>query len=282
MRKQHLPIKDSLVRNHITHFLKQLDMDSVNHLQYKEYDECFRDWIVSTKHTFKGIELLQHSAFSNGTGSAFGEFISRYPGRRVRASNSEFVMARIIAKAYGRNFKEIEEDEITENDLVILSMPFCGNGGKHSQQETILQKADALNVPVMIDGAYIGISEGMDFDFTHPCIKDFTVSLSKVFDVMNLRIGIRFSKDKLDDGLSCGILAGDIFNKMSATLGINLMQEFEGTYILEKYKQKYLDYCKQFNLTPTNTLTLALGDKILHKEFMRGDYARICVSEDIC
>ena len=46
-------------------------------------------------------------------------------------------------------------------------------------------------------------------------------------------------------------------------------------------KQKYLEYCSQQNLTPTNTITLALGDDVLHKEFKRGDYARICISEDI-
>ena len=281
MRRQHVPLRDSEVRNHITHFLKGLDIDTINNLKYQDYDQCFREWVTSTRHTFKGFELFEHSAFSHGTGSAFGEFIARYPGRRVRASNSEFVMARIIAKAYGRDFKSIEDGKITKNDLIILSTPFCGNGGTHTQHDALLNEADDLGVPVMIDGAYIGISEGMTYNFNHECIKDFAVSLSKVFDVMNFRIGIRFSKEKLDDGLACGIIAGDIFNKMGATIGIKLMQEFNGGYIINKYKQKYLEYCRQENLTPTNTITLALGDEVLHKEFKRGDYARICISEDI-
>jgi len=190
-------------------------------------------------------------------------------------------MAGILSKAYNRKLVYIEDHPITENDLIIMSLPFCGNGGVHKNYNEILIDADRLGVPVLIDGAYFGISKGLTYDFNHSCITDFTVSLSKCFDVMNLRLGIRFTKEKIDDGISAGIIAGDIFNRYGGKIAVGLMREFSAKFIPDKYQSEYLKICKLYELTPTNTVTLALGNQTLHKDFMRGEYARLCISEHL-
>ena len=54
----------------------------------------------------------------------------------------------------------------------------------------------------MIDGAYFGIGKDLAYPLDRQCVREFTTSHSKNFGLQNLRIGIRYSKDFVDDALN--------------------------------------------------------------------------------
>ena len=47
--------------------------------------------------------------------------------------------------------------------------------------EEVLCQCDKLDVPVMLDFAYINIAKDLDIDVSHSCIKYIVSSLSKTF-----------------------------------------------------------------------------------------------------
>ena len=103
-------------------------------------------------------------------------------------------------------FRWLEDEPLREHDHVIISLPFADSGNVRHETESILNSATLLDVPVLIDAAYLGLTNGLDFDFSHPAIDTIAVSLSKTFPVANLRIGMRLMRYDFDDGL-------DIYHK---------------------------------------------------------------------
>ena len=102
---------------------------------------------------------------------------------------------------YKENFAWLDEDEIRQNDVVLISVPFSDTGAVPNNLENLLQQCDDNNVPVMLDLAYINLAINLEVDLTHPCIEYVVSSLSKVFPVELYRIGIRMQRKKFEDQL---------------------------------------------------------------------------------
>lgn len=274
-------ICDSIIFNFIDQALKTANLNKVLELPYSQYEQVFRQWITTNSYnTVLGLDKFTHSSFSYGTTSSFVEFISRHSNRRVRGSRSDFVLTKVLAKAYNKNFCRLEDEPLDCNDCVIVSLPFSGNGGMFPNLDNLLNECDAKGIPVMIDAAYFGISFDVTYNLNHACITDFVVSHSKNFYLLDFRVGIRFTKDLIDDGLGAPILMYNTFNKLGGHIGIELMKQFSHKWLIDRYKTRYNEVCNQLELAPTNTITLALGNNN-YKKFQRGDYNRVCVSDII-
>ena len=243
---------------------------------HSQFVKQYRKWLQASKlNQIKGLDQFKFANFSYGTTTAISEFISRHHRRRLRMFADDFLLTKILSKTYQHKLKYIEDGPITKNDCVVTSLPFTGNGGIHPLFDRLLDQCDNLDVPVLIDGAYFGISKDITYPLYRKCIKEFTTSHSKNFGVQDLRIGIRFSKKFIDDALNVPVQMGDCHNKLGACIGINLMKQFPADYIVKKYSNKYNKICQTNNFTTTNTITLALGND---KKFQRGSYVRVCVS----
>lgn len=281
MKLNHDPLTDPTVISYIDVILKLTTVGKLKEVTQKKLDTAWRSWMIdSSYNTVDGLDKFKYSAFSPGTTDAFGEFISRYPNRRIRSSKSDFVLTTILAKSYGRNILNLEDGELNKQDCVIMSFPFSGNGSYYPEYNTVFDQADKLNVPVFIDGAYFGISHGIDYPLDRDCVKDFAISLSKNFAGNPFRLGIRFTKDLVDDGITAGLIGSDIFDRLGSFISIELMKQFSHNWLIEKYKKISDDFCKKSNLNTTNTLTIGLGGPDMF-EFKRGDYIRVCITQDI-
>jgi hypothetical protein len=105
--------------------------------------------------------------------------------------------------------------------------------------------------------------------------------LSKPFYTLeNHRVGIRFTRDYVDDGISM-LNEVNMQNKYSMALGVHYMKQFGPDWNWETYQTRYNEVCDQYNLHPTDTVIFGLGDEVRHSEFNRGvpgNY-RVCISE---
>ena len=281
MKIGHDPLKDKLSIQYIDTIFREIKYKNFESLSHKQLDGAWRRWLTTeTYNNVNGLENFSHSAFSPGTTDAFGEFISRYPNRCIRVSRSDFILTKILSKTYERSLVFLEDKKLEENDCLVMSFPFSGNGNYYPNHEQLLDTCDKLNIPVFVDGAYFGISSRINYPLYRDCIKDFSVSLSKNLAGNALRLGIRFTKDEIDDGITAGLLGSDVFDRLGSYISIKLLEKFSHKYVVDRHIDNSNKICAENALVPTNTFTIGIGSPDM-EEFKRGDYVRVCISEEL-
>ena len=274
------PIYNSEIHDSVNTMLKNVDWN----IPHKDYVSIYTNWLQGSSYNSIDLQQFTYASFSYGTTTAFSEFISRHHKRTVRFSSDDFLLSKILCTSYKVKYKHIEDGKITKNDCVIVSLPFSGNGSMFPTFDTLLDECDKLNVPVMIDGAYFGIGKDLAYPLDRQCVREFTTSHSKNFGLQNLRIGIRYSKDFVDDALNVPVSMADVYNKLGAYIAVELMKQYSADWIIDKYWQSYESICEEYKLIPTKTVTLALGDNLQQEykeKFTRGNYVRLCVSKKL-
>jgi len=281
MQLLHDPLKTKEVIEYVDNILVKLNYADLDNFSVTQFESDWRSWLSNSSYNkIIGLESMKHCAFCPGTTDAFGEFVSRYHNNRIRVSRSDFIITRVLSKAYGRNLCYLEDDELKPNDSLIISVPFSGNGSMHPDFNKIMDTCDELNIPVFIDAAYFGISHGITYDLTRPCIKDLTTSLSKNLVGNPLRLGVRFTKELVDDSITIALIGANIFDKVNGYISSELLKKFPQDWLIEKYMDKNKTMCEKLGLQRTNTLTLAIGDESM-QEYKRGDYIRVCISNHL-
>ena len=266
-------IKDENTMNHLDNLSLSLG-DIVSSNFNEEYISVFKKWINSTTlNTIKGLDAFTHSDFCHGTTEAFDKFYTQNYTRRLRVFKADYAYHKFAHK----NFEFLEEDVLRPNDTIIISLPFSDTGDEY-QYSRILQAADKLKIPVLVDCCWFGTCQNITFDFTYSCITTITFSLSKSFPVSRFRIGIRFSKDNFDDGLTV-YTKDNYVNTLAQYIGISFMESFSPDYIHTKYRNKQGSLCKTMRITPSKVVLLGLGDADWSFLNRGGDHNRLCLSD---
>lgn len=146
---------------------------------------------------------------------------------------------------------------LRNNVPLIVSLPFPNLGSEHTNMQEILDECLSKKIDVHIDGAWITASRDIDFDFSHPAIKSFAISLSKGYGLGWNRIGLRWTKQKKPDAIT---IMNDFHmnNRALAMIGLHFLRNLGKDYLWKTHEKRYYQVCKDFNLTPTKTIHLAL------------------------
>jgi len=279
----HKPLIDPIIQHEIFQSLKNIDAESVSLQNWSSlpYLEAFRNWMVGSRtHNMNSLEQFQHSAYCAGTYDGIQAFIHRHvTSRRIRFSRAEFVGSKIICNHARANWCYLEDAHLQENDAVILSLPFSGNGGYHCDYHKTMSLCSDLRIPVLLDLAYFGISTGINFDFSHMCITDLVCSLSKPMSAQ-LRLGFRMTRQPYDDVVQ-SLSDTSTYNRIAVSVAINLLKKFSHHWFVQRYLDRQQTICQQLNIQSTPTFTLALGNAQQHKQFWREGYYRICITDEL-
>ena len=246
----------------------------------KEYIETYKKWMFSS-HNINGCDKYKFGCFTNGTRESFNFYYLRYlPTKRLRIAKGEYFFHQMLKGIYSDyvKFAWIDDEPIKKGDFVLISVPFSDTGNTPNYLESMLDICDDLEVPVMIDLAYLNISKGLTFNLDHKCIKYIVSSLSKVFPVENFRIGIRLQKEIFEDPLTViNELYYNYINLLSARLGTGLMSTFRADYIFNKYKDKQRDACAKLDLSMSSCVYFGLDYKNKYNDYNRGTSSnRLC------
>ena len=282
MLQAHKPIQDPLIVETLFKTLKEITAHDVDIDTWDAKIHCneFYNWIQNQDTvSILGLDEFSNRALCAGTSAAIENFISRNHQRRLRFSQTEFVLSKIVCRNLDIPFEYLEDSELQSGDALVLSLPFSGNGSTYPNTDQILTKCTELGIPVLIDAAYIGIANFITIDLRHKCITDFTTSLSKPFHTM-LRHGIRFTRNYYDDNIQSSSDMG-IVPRINVVLANRLMKIFDKDYIIKMYANKNSQVCRELGLAPTNTITLALGNYEQHAKFIRGNYVRVCITDEL-
>jgi len=259
---KHLPFGHSAAINDsdVLEAMQDIDLTKLSDVNInKEFCKAYLEWIKSHSHTNRGLEQFKYAVYSHGTSEAFDKFYLKNLNRRFRIFKSEYLYHQLAWRNSKLDWKYIEDARLDKNDAVVISYPFADTGNKHEKMDFILQNCSAMGIPVLIDCAYYTISTGLEFNFNHECITDITFSLSKTFPVAHARIGMRLTKEDDDDTLFVYEKA-NYQNRLGAILGLKLINNFNSNYIVNKYRDTQLEFCKLTKTKPSSTVLFGLGD----------------------
>jgi histidinol-phosphate/aromatic aminotransferase/cobyric acid decarboxylase-like protein len=165
-----------------------------------------------------------------------------------------------LARRLEYQWKYIEDDPLSENDAVVISLPFADTGNKHCGYHELMRECSRLKIPVLVDCAYFGSCRSIEFDVAYNCITDITFSLSKTFPIAYARIGMRLTREDDDDTLFVYHKI-NYNNKIGAALGLKYLERFTPDYITSKYIKKQTQFCQTLNVEPSKTVLFGIGGK---------------------
>mgnify|MGYP001169079498 FL=1 len=258
---------------------KNLDHDNIKN----EYFTKYREWMFST-HSVIGAREFDQCCYTHGTTESFSQFYIRYRNaRRLRIKKGDYFYHSMMHRLwYGENFAWLDDDAIREGDVLVVSVPFSQTGDVPENLEDILSQCDKLQVPVMLDMAYINIAKNLKINLDHSCIEYVTSSLSKVFPLELNRVGIRLQRNKFEDQLY--VINEDGYNYINIQncyVATRLMNKFPADYIYDKYAAKQKEYCEALNIKPSRCVIFGLDYDNQHSQYKRREddkEARLCFS----
>lgn len=277
------PIKSKLVADRYnTHVYRDVPL--------KEYTDCWREWMqYSDLKTITGLEDFEYADYTAGTSQTFDHFALKHSDKIITVLRGDFQYHACVSKV--NQFQYIEYDRVEHfynsiagNNLhaLVISAPFSDTGMLHPLFENIMNTCDSVQIPVCLDLAYWGISRNVHLDLSkYQCITEVTCSLSKPFFTLeNHRVGVRFTREYADDGISMLNEVG-MQNKHSMSLGMHYMSGFDPDWCWNEYADRYSRICHSQGLDETDTVIFGLGSAERHSEYNRGNPGifRVCVSE---
>ncbi|MCB0386222.1 MAG: hypothetical protein KDD43_12590, partial [Bdellovibrionales bacterium] len=167
------------------HFSDQADLRD-------RYLTIFDSWLGGSQwNEISGISAFPHRDFCVGV-THFLDDVHQMNGEKVVVVQGDY-------RYHWRLRPEIATrtpESLSKGDILILAMPFPSIGDIHPQTNEFLDRAQQLDVPVYIDGAWYGCSRGIKFNFDHPAVRSVGFSLSKGLGLGANRIGVRYSRSR--------------------------------------------------------------------------------------
>jgi len=239
--------------------------------------KSYKKWIGEGRN-FLGWDRFEYLDFSNGTTEVFDKFYQLHSNRRLRLLHGEYFYHQIQSKIIFKKFAWLEDEKLSDQDVVVLSCPFSDTGNLTPGLDNILSECDRLSIPVMIDMAYISISDIDNINLDYDCIECITSSLSKIFPVENDRIGIRL-RQKFSDDTLFAYNKNQYINWKSLSIGNHLIKVFSNNWLIERYRDKQNNLCKELDISPSRSVIFGIDYKNNFLEYNRGTNSnRLCFS----
>ena len=131
---------------------------------------------------------------------------------------------------------------------LIVSLPNYYYGDRPDWKQ-VLKECEEKDIDIHIDCAWLPAARGFKFNFDHPNIKSFAMSMSKYNFTWN-RIGLRWSRQRTMD--SCSLISAQKkYNELTTACGAFMMDNIPRDYGWEKYGDLGKKICKKLDLTQT-------------------------------
>lgn len=239
--------------------------------------EKYRHWIHNSLHNALDITAFPVACYSQGTTESFDKFYLRNHSRRFRCFRGEYMYHMASWRNYFPDWAWLDDEDISAQDAVVISLPFADTGNEHVTMRAILDRCESLGVPVLIDCAYFGVCREIRFAFEYECITDVTFSLSKSFPVAHARIGMRLTRADDDDSLLVNQKT-NYTNRIGACLGLVLLQAYHADHNVMRWHTTQLEFCETLELTPSHTVIFGI-DSGVRSEYNRGGINnRLCLA----
>jgi hypothetical protein len=230
-----------------------------DHNVLSNFENSFAPWIQAhSSNVVSGLENYEPD-ISQGSTQAFDSFFLKHAAREICFFQGEYFYHVLSCIKLGRPWRSItHSNQLKTSSALVVSVPFCDTGSQLDLEE-ILNFCNRQGVPVLLDCSYYTIASNIHIDLNHDCIDTVAFSLSKTFPIAHARIGVRYTRPEWQDGqkLHKNI---NYNNRLTAGVGLALIQEYSSDYVVNKYQEHYDYLVKLLNLTPGNSIMFADGD----------------------
>lgn len=237
-----------------TEFRKELSMKTYPtdpHAYTGQFLDYIDNWIRSHKLvSYQGLEYFSRKDAILGTTQQLDE-LHQLHGKNIAVYYGEYKYHRRLTEGAVKQISNYLE--LSKGDVFVASYPSCITTNYHKDFDKLLDHCEQNLIPVHIDGAWFGQCRNFSFDVSHPAIQSVSVSLSKAFGMGSQRIGIRYSKNKVNGPIAI-MNDYNYCNVSDMWIGVEMMKHFGVDYWWSNYSDLYSKVCKDFNLEETDSI----------------------------
>lgn len=248
------PMYDHNIDNFYKDFYS-VDRTPTNDELTERFKSLFHHWFANRWYSkFEGLEAFPHRDVIYGCTQFIDDIYQRVGSNGLQTLEHDYTYHWRL----NNDIKFAKPGELDPNKEFLIALPFPWYGDIHPSMNDLLDECQSKNIPVHVDGAWIGACRNINFNFDHPAIKTIGVSLSKAGMGGN-RIGVRYARERPTGAVT---IMNDFSMVQQALLviGIRFMQRFDSEYFWFQYRIKYEKVCKDFNLVPTKCIHLAMKE----------------------
>jgi hypothetical protein len=211
--------------------------------------------------TFKDLNFISNLNTANRIDICLGctQYIDslymRYGPNGIQTLENEYT--------YHRRLNPLLEhktlDTLESGKPLIISQPFF-YGVTHKNMDLLLDRCLELKIPVHVDGAWITACKNITFNFNHPAIVSVAVSMSKGYGLSGWnRIGLRWTKEDMVDAIT---VMNDFVQipSQNVAVGLYFLKTVQPNHLWLTHEKNYNKICNDFDLTPTDSIHLAMHD----------------------
>lgn len=217
-------------------FLERADFWIDNHkrVHYNGLsDFTRRDAILGTTHQIDELHMLH--------------------GKNIAVLKGEYKYHRRLTDFKVKQMFHNDPEQLVPGDVWVVSYPSCITTGLIDNMSDWLDHCERIGVPVHIDGAWYGQCRNFSFDVTHPAVQSVSVSLSKALGMGSQRIGIRYSRERVNGPIA---IMND-FNYANVSdmwIGAHMMDHFGPDFWWGNYEHLYEKVCADFGLKESDSI----------------------------
>lgn len=244
------PLADRKIESAIQDVLDGKLAKDITDRVYRDFKYETTRWIFESKlNDLQGFDTFNRVDIINGCTQFIDNIYMQGPVQTIR---NDYRYHERLGLSYVKDVGGLIKDV-----PLIIAMPFPQIGAPHTSIAEILDEALTKNINVHIDGAWISCCRDIHFKFDHPAIKSVGISLSKGLGLGWNRIGLRWTRETNADSITI-MNDFNMNNRALAMIGLHFIRNFEPDYLWNTYNDYYNKVCKDFNLTPTKSIYLAL------------------------
>ena len=246
------PLFDAAIERCIQDVLSgKMDTDITDSV-YTNFKHEMEEWIFSSNlNNIENIKNFSRVDIINGCTQFIDNLYMQGP---VQTITSDYRYHERLKLSYIKDVGSLIPDI-----PLIIAMPFPSVGAPHPAMEEILYEAHQKRIDVHVDGCWVSCCRDICFDLDHPAIKSIGISLSKGLGLGWNRIGLRWTRNFKQDSVT---IMNDfrMNNRAVVKIGLHFLRTFPVDYLWNTHGDRYYKVCSDFNLTPTNSIYLALKD----------------------
>jgi hypothetical protein len=211
-------------------------------IEHNEFIDKASAWFKSTKeNNLQGWSKFPNVDVIMGCTHFIESLVSKHKWN-VQILPREYAYYSIMGK------QSTAPGKLKEGIPLIVSLPNYFYGDRPEWQE-VLKECEQKDIDIHIDCAWVTAAKGFNFDFDHPNIKSFAMSMSKYNFTWN-RIGLRWSRQRTMD--SCTLISTQRkYNELTTACGAFMMDNLDRDYGWQKYSTHIQKICDKLDLRPT-------------------------------
>ena len=227
---------------YLTHLKKSWYKEPQRSVKHEDFVEQATEWFMSTKiNKLQGVDKFPCVDIIMGCTHYIESIASKHKWN-IQILEKEYAYYSLMGK------KSSKPGELEPGKPLVVSLPNYFYGARPEWND-VLKECEQKNIDIHVDCAWVTAAKGFNFDFDHPNIKSFAMSMSKYNFTWN-RIGLRWSRQRTMD--SCTLISSQMkYNELTTACGSYMMHNIERDYGWEKYGDTVDKICKKLNLQPT-------------------------------